>query len=120
MIKIYFTQSFQKQLKKLKSLEKEDVLFFLKKYPHSKNIVEIDLFYKYKVLKCYLKGKKIRVLVLFQRINNVFIPFAAIKKGSTKGQNITKDNCLLLFKEDIIRAKQDIKDRKSEIINFEN
>ena len=64
-MKIVLSQSFLEQLKKLGSVEIADLKKLLRKYPASKNIVEIDNIDNFKVLKCYLLQKKIRALVFF-------------------------------------------------------
>ena len=50
-MKIIFTDYFSKNLEKIKSLQKEDIIKLLEKYPNTKNLKIIDNLKNYKVLK---------------------------------------------------------------------
>ena len=78
---IIYTHSFIKQLEKIGSIEIADIKNLLKKYPTSKNIVEIDVIDNFKILKCYLLQKRIRMIVFLRAVQENFIPIAIVKKG---------------------------------------
>lgn len=118
-MKIVFTNHFLKKLEKLWNLNKNDVLNLVKKYPDTKNLILLDSFDDLKILKWYLLSKKIRILVLFEMVKWKFAPVYIWKKESRKWANITKNNYLELFWNDIDKVTSEILEEKSEEIEFE-
>ncbi len=80
----------------------------LSKYPNTRSLIQIDEFDDTIILKGYLLSKKVRILVLFQYVNNIFIPISLVKKESKKWNNITKQNYIDFFENDIDKAIVDI------------
>ncbi len=107
-MKIVFTKNFDKLLLKLKIISQNEIISLIKKYPNTKDLIIIDNLEVAKVLKWYLSWKKIRLLVLFQYIKWKFIPISIVKKETFKWQNITKENYIKLFWNDIDKSISDI------------
>lgn len=114
-MKIVLSKSFLKQLKKLGSVEINDMKKLLRKYPTSKNIVEIDRIDKFKILKCYLLHKKIRSIIFLRVREESYIPIAIIKKESRKGENIIKENYWQLFNGEIRKTFEDLEKGNFEV-----
>ncbi|MDD5769870.1 MAG: hypothetical protein PHE25_02790 [Candidatus Gracilibacteria bacterium] len=115
-MKVIFTNSFNKKLSKISSILKEDIIYLLKKYPNTNNLVLIDDLGNSKILKGYLLSKKIRILVLFQNVKSKIIPVSVIKKETSKGKNITKENYIDLFLNDIEKSIKDLDNNNFEEI----
>ncbi|PCI24381.1 hypothetical protein COB57_05190 [Candidatus Peregrinibacteria bacterium] len=118
MICCYLTSSFQKSLKKINSITESDLISLFKKYPNSRQIIELDRLNDSKILKCYLLSKKVRCLVLFQYVKNIFIPVSIVKKESKFGKNISKKNYENLFSHDIEKAINDVQSHNYKTINI--
>ncbi len=115
-MKIIFTQNFKKSLSKISSISKEDIIYLIKKYPNTNNLVLIDNLDSSQVLKGYLLSKKVRILILFQNIKWKFIPVSIVKKETSKWTNITKENYINLFLSDIEKSITDIDENNFEEI----
>jgi len=115
-MKIIFTLSFNKILSKIDSINKDDIIYLIKKYPNTNNLILIDNINDSKVIKWYLLWKKVRILILFQEIKGKIIPVSIVKKETTKWKNITKDNYVWLFLNDIERSIFDIDNKLFEEI----
>ncbi len=107
-MQILFCSSFLKSLKKVRSISTDDITTLLAKYPNTTEIKNIDVYQPYDVLKCYLFGKRVRMMVLAATIKGKYVPFAIVKKETKKGHNITKDNYIELFGGDIKRILTDV------------
>ena len=108
-MELVLTSSFLKVLKKVRIVGLEDLKKLLTKYPHSRDIVQIDHLEEAYLLKCYLAQKQVRAVVLFQYVKNKYVPVSIVKKTSPKGKNITKDNYADLFHGEIARVRKDLK-----------
>ena len=108
---ILFCDSFLKSLGKIKSISTNEIRSLLRRYPNSPDIKKINTHGEYEVLKCYLLGNRVRMIVYLNMKKERYIPIAIIKKESKKGKNIRKDNLLDLFSGDIERINKDIKER---------
>lgn len=113
-MQVLFCPSFLKELKKIRSVHKEDITKLLKKYPHTKEIIQIDQFEGNEVLKCYLLSKKIRALVLLCKLKEKFVPISVIRKETQKGKNISKENYVELFKNDISKIMSEVESNNYE------
>lgn len=107
-MKVIFTNSFTKLLSKNINISKENIVYLLSKYPNTSNLILIDSFDDSLVLKWYLLSKKVRILVLFQNVKWKFIPISIVKKESFKWRNITKNNYIDLFVNDIQKSIKDL------------
>lgn len=110
--------SFVKQLKKLKSIQIDDVKALLRKFPNTNNIEVIDHHEEDKVLKCYLLQKKVRSIVFLMIETNLFIPVSIVKKESKTGKNITKENYSDLFEGEILKIEEEFATNNFEIEEF--
>lgn len=115
-MKVLFSPSFLKDLNKIRSINRKDILNLLKKYPHTKGIMKIDSFEKNEVLKCYLLKKKVRALVLLNKVKQIFVPISVIKKETHKGKNISKETYIDLFYQDISKIMKEIDNDDYEVI----
>ncbi len=106
-MKLLLAASFTKQVRKLGTINIEDIKVLLHKYPNTDNIVEIDKHGDYTVLKCYLFNKKLRGIIFLSK-TGIYVPIAISKKESTKGKNITKGNYLQLYGGNMDRVFEDI------------
>lgn len=111
---ILFCTSFLKSLKKIRSIDTNDICALLTKYPNTTEIKIIDKYGEYEILKCYLSGKRVRVIVFVTIAKGKYVPFAVVKKESKKGRNITKDNYIELFSGDITRVLKDVRESNYE------
>ncbi|MBF0276764.1 MAG: hypothetical protein HQM13_03190 [SAR324 cluster bacterium] len=76
---IVLCNSFLKHLKKLGSVDLDDVKTLLRKYPDTRDITYVDQFESSTlVLKCYLPSKKVRALVFLRTSQGNFIPVAVV------------------------------------------
>lgn len=107
-MKIIWSKTFLKILKNIGSVSQKDILSLVKKYPHSKNIICIDIKKSHCVLKGYLLGKKIRILILFELVDNMMIPISVVKKESKEGKNIRKENYEEIFINFLSKILRDI------------
>ena len=117
-MKIVFTNNFKKSLEKISSISKENIILLLQKYPHTTNLVIIDKIDNWEIIKGYLFSKKIRILILFQNLKWKFIPVSIVKKESAKWKNITKQNYIELFLNDIDKSINDLDNNNFEEINI--
>ncbi len=115
-MKVLFSLSFSKDLNKIRSINKKDILNLLKKYPHTKGIIKIDSFEENEVLKCYLLKKKVRVLVLLNKVKQKFVPISVIKKETHRGKNISKETYIDFFYQDILKIMKEIDNDNYEVI----
>ena len=81
-------------------------------------MVLIDNFDSSEILKWYLLAKKVRILVLFQNIKWKFIPVSIVKKETSKWKNITKENYIELFLNDIEKSIKDLDNNDFEEVSF--
>jgi hypothetical protein len=88
---IFITESFDKLLKKIKSVSLSDVITEIKKHKNwidnFKKIWEED---ESIIFKGYLLSKKVRFVVLFHKVEWDYIPFYVVKKETKKWYNISK------------------------------
>lgn len=115
-MKVFFSFSFLKNLNKIRSINNNDILDLLKKYPNTKGIKKIDSFGGNEVLKCYLLKKKVRALVLLNKVKQKFVPISIIKKETRKGKNITKETYIDFFYEDILKIINEINNGEYEVM----
>ncbi|MDD2516556.1 MAG: hypothetical protein PHF46_03265 [Candidatus Gracilibacteria bacterium] len=113
---ILITETFEKSLKKIRSVSINSVISEIKK--HKKGLDIFVSLYKTgerTVLKGYLLSSKVRILILFHEKNGNYMPFALFKKETKDGYNITKadeDFLNSLIKSNI----EDIRNGKYKII----
>ena len=94
---ILVTQTFQKALSKIKSVNFNDILSEIKKHSSGlQNFIEIWEIDTKKVLKWYLNSKKVRLVVLFKENNWNYFPFYIVKKETKQWYNISKQSLKLL------------------------
>jgi len=89
---IIITNTFSKNLKKLKSIWLENIKNEIEKHNSGlNNFIElIDLDWN-KIYKWYLLSKKVRILTYFQKVWNKFIPFYIVNKETKYWYNITSN-----------------------------
>lgn len=117
-MKIVFTDSFLKRLNKLWNIKKDNIFDLIKKYPDTNNLILLDFFDNSKILKWYLLSKNIRIMILFEFCKWKFIPFYIWKKETKKCNNITKNNYIDLFWNDIDKILNEVINKKVEEIEF--
>jgi hypothetical protein len=95
---ILVSRAFQKQLEKIWSIKREDVLRAIEK--HSQWLENFIILFEHdgiEILKGYLLGKRVRLVVAFARKWNNYFPILVVRKESKVGYNITKyDESMLL------------------------
>ncbi|MBP9779608.1 hypothetical protein KBD33_03250 [Candidatus Gracilibacteria bacterium] len=86
---IIITRVFRKEMRGFSGDILEEIFLLLKKYHRglSSNLFQIQEFGKYIILKGYLQGKAVRMIVA-KRENSIYIPIALYKKESKIGYNI--------------------------------
>ncbi len=119
MTTVYFVQSFDRQLKKLRFPD-HGIVEEIRKYQRGlKNL--IDLYCPYpntKLLKGYLSGGRIRLAVLLQVKKDLFIPVFVGKKESRYGWNVSR------YLQDMMAAKiqkaiSDIENKKMRVVTLQ-
>lgn len=88
---ILITDTFQKNLDKIKSISLENIVSEIQKHQKwLQNFIEIWNIWHRKIMKWYLLSKKVRLVVLFQEKNGKYLPFYVVKKETKDGFNISK------------------------------
>jgi len=108
-MKLIITKTFSKKINKLKSISINDIKNLILKLPYTNLLIEIDNFENSVILKWYLNSKKIRIIILFEKIENIYFPVSLFKKESKNWYNITKENYIKFCTHDITKAMQDYK-----------
>jgi len=100
-MKLIITKTFSKKISKLKSVSLKSIEDLIFKLPETNLIVEIDNFNDSAILKWYLNSKRVRMIVLFEKLDNIYIPVSLFKKESKNWYNITKNNYFDLCSTDL-------------------
>lgn len=88
---ILITQTFLKNLQKIKSVSLDDIILEINKHKKwLQNFKEIWIIKQRKVIKWYLLSKKVRLIVLFQEKNWNYLLFYIVKKETKDWYNISK------------------------------
>ncbi len=88
-MRLIFTRTFEKELSKIWSINKEDILREVEKYARwLHNFIELYEYEDGKVLKWYFLSKKIRVCIWFREVQGQFIPFLIARKETREGYSI--------------------------------
>lgn len=111
-MKIIITRSFEKELLSFWNINLNDIKEEIIKYNLWLNnfINLIDLDNSTKVLKWYLLSKKIRLIIVFKKVDNIYIPVFLFKKESKNWYNIRKndDNFKKIILNWLIKINKDI------------
>jgi hypothetical protein len=119
-MKVLWTAAFEKNFKKKSTtVSRVDLLTLIKKFPNTNQLIILHQYSGQKILKGYLQGKRLRVLVLLQEVGGYFVPIVVVKKESSKGQNINKENYEQVFGVMIEKIQHDIQNDNFEIIELE-
>jgi len=108
-MKLIITKTFSKKLNKLKSVSLDSIEKLVWKIPKTNLIVEIDSFDNSIIFKWYLNSKKVRIVILFEKIEDIYLPVSIFKKESKNWYNITKENYINFCITDIEKAILDYK-----------
>ena len=111
MTRIIFSETFLKKLKKLK-LSENTITNLISKIPNTKLAIKIDDFANFQVYKWYLNSKKIRIIILLQKVNNTYIPVSIFKKETKQWYNLTKETYQKYCLSDIEKTIADYKSKK--------
>lgn len=117
-MKILWSKTFLKLLKTFGSVSKKEICSLLQRHPHSVNLISIDKKQDNEILKGYLLGKKVRIIIYFELIKNTMIPVLLIKKESKYGKNIRKDNYKEKFSTSLLKTLVDIENNNYEEENL--
>ena len=106
---ILITKTFQKTLKKLKSVSIWDIQKEISKHNvWLKNFIELWDIDGRKILKWYLNAKKVRLIVSFTEYNWQYFPFYIVRKETKQGYNISKQSLSFLLQE-MLKHTEDMK-----------
>ncbi len=106
-MKLIITKTFYKKLDKIKSVSLESIENLVSKIPDTNLVFEIDSFDNSIIFKWYLNSKKVRIVILFEKIENNYLPVSLLKKESKNWYNITKDNYIDFCLTDINKTIED-------------
>ena len=70
------------------------------------------------VSECYLLKKKVRGLVLLNKVKDKFVPISVIRKETNKGNNISKETYIDIFYQNILKIMKEIEEENYEVVEL--
>lgn len=113
---ILVTDTFLKSLWKIKSVTFKNIeLEITKQKLGLNNLIKLIDKEKYIIYKWYLLSKKVRLLVYYKKVWDIFIPFYIVKKETKYWYNITSELEAVYFNQ-LDKSLKDIENKKFRVI----
>ncbi len=112
---IIVTKTFRKYLARFSAGMLDEIFRLIRKHASglTENLFVIEEYDTYMILKGYLDGKRVRILIAKQ--DHIYIPLALYKKESKEGFNIRSDFDVSLF---IKKTEKSIENDEFEIFDI--